>query len=80
MTDDELIDAGFDAPVLVQSKVRVAWDPCFVAPKQPMWLIGVVLKRDGTPVAIVENCYGATDVLSSRFVSVVKDRNTCGQM
>lgn len=75
MTDDELIDAGFDAPI----PISVTGKPHLME-RQPLWLIGVVTRRDGSLCAIVENeRNGAVGILSHYFISR-KDRNSCGQL
>jgi hypothetical protein len=45
MTDNELLDAGLDAPCPV----------CLPRHSEPLWLIGVVEGRDGKLYAVVEN-------------------------
>lgn len=72
MTDDELIDAGFDAPV----RVMITGQPT----RQPLWLIGVVTTLKESPVAIVESSNTGWIGVVSHDTMKLANTNICGQL
>lgn len=70
MTDDELVDAGFSAPIQVRYKNAM---------QQPLWLVGVVLARNGEPKAILESATGVVHPAPHQDLELLFT-NACGQI